>query len=469
MFGFGKKKKESEAGAAEEPAQSQSPASSTSSTAVMDAPAALEGVKVKIKKREDCVVTASVTVGKKEVEEAVEKAFRTVQARAKMPGFRAGKVPMDIVKKNFDGHAREEALDKLLRASVFQALQEEKLQAVATPSITEMDYKPGTALKYEFTVECEPDIELKKYKGFALKKKIKTFTDADVDKSVDSLREGNARLVESKDAEVSMKHCVVVDSVALDGDKPLEDTRAQDQIVDMASPQSLPGLSEKLVGAKAGEKRVFPIDFPADHPNPQFAGKPVTFEVTVKTIKEKQLPAADDEFAKDLGVESLAALKVKIKESLDKEFQKGSRADLEKQVTEELLKEHIFAVPPSLLKERIGQLNEHLKNYLMQRGASDADWAANEAKMGDKNKGEAERQLRLGYILSAVAKEEKIDVTKEDLNAHVQKILDGVEPAQRARAKELLEKQKSSLYSQLLEEKIYNDIIKNARVEEVAG
>src|SRR5262249_51544045 len=128
-----------------------------------------------------------------------------------------------------------------------------------------------------------------------------------------------------------------------------------------------------------------------------------------------------------------------------------------------------FELPPALVTERLGHLNEHLKNYLMQRGASEADWQANEEKMTVKNKTEAENQLRLGYILSAIARAEKLTVTDQDVDAHVQKILDGVEPAQKKRAQDLLAKQRSSLFSQLLEDKIYKFIVDHARVEEEAA
>jgi len=426
----------------------------------------LEGLKVKVKERQPCLVTLSIQVPAETLEEAAEDALRNIQGRAKLPGFRPGKAPMDMVKKTFEGHAREEALDKTLRRSVYEALQDQKIVAVATPVVDKIEYAPGKPLKFEMKVESAPEIDLKDYKGLSLEKKTKAVADADVDKKVEELREANAKLVVSTADAVGDAHYVVVDYHGTVDGRPLEGGDAKEQLIDMASPQTIAGFTDGILGAKKGETKEVKVTFPADYFKKDIAGKDAVFQITVHEIKEKQLPVLDDDFAKDLSLESLAALRDILRKNMETEQERAQRQFLIKQVSDQLVEKHPIDLPPSMVEERVKTLNERLKQYLTRQGASEEDWKTNADKMAVKNKAEAERQLRLSYVLSEIAKAEKLDVTDAEIDEQVKKSVETIEPARRNEMAKWMASQRDGLYSQILEEKIFNFLIKEAKVKE---
>lgn len=466
MFGIGKKKKEEPAAKAAT-ATAEAPVAESKKESPKETPESIDGLKVKVVEKKSCEVTFSVQVSTDRMDESIEDAYGAIQGKVKMPGFRPGKVPLALVKKNFEHAAREEALDKTLRAAVFQVLQEQKVTAVATPMVDKIEFEANKPLKFEMKVECAPDFKVKGHKGLDLKKQVKTFSDPDIDKKIDELREGNAKLVPSEDKEVGDKHYVVVDYDGVVDGKPLDGGTAKGQLLDMAAPQTIAGFTDGIKGAKTGETRSVTVTFPADYPKKDLAGKAAVFQITVTDIKEKRLPDANDEFAKDLGLENLADLRDRIKKNLEMEFQKTSRQDLENQISDQLVAKNEFDLPPSLVKEQTEYLNQRLKSYLSQHGASEEDWKANEGKMAEKNKPEAERHLRLSYVLSAIARDEKLDVTEAEVDDVVKKSIESVEPARRGGMQKYMEARRESVHSQLIEEKVYNWIIDKAQVKEV--
>jgi trigger factor len=289
-----------------------------------------------------------------------------------MPGFRPGKAPPELVRKNFEGTAREEAVERVLRKTVPRALEEEKLSPVAAPVVEKLEHEPGRPLRFELKVECAPDFEPKNYKGLALEKKTKVFSEADVDARLKELREANAKLAASEAAEAGDAHFLVVDYAGTVEGKPLEGAEAKGQLIDMAAPQRLAGFSEGLKGAKAGETRDVSVSLPEDYPNKDLAGKPAVFHVTVQEIKEKRLPALDDEFAKDLNFENLQALRDAVRKSMEAEFERDQRRALEKQTADALLEANAFDVPPSQVEEHARYLTSQLERFLRERGAGDA-------------------------------------------------------------------------------------------------
>ena len=459
----------------------QKPAESESAVAVQEKPAAASapvqapvqeqnaGLKVKVKERKGCTVLMSVEIPSGQVGEALEEAYHRVQGKAKFPGFRPGKAPLDMVKKNFEGVAWEDAVDHLLKETIYDALTQEKLIGVGAPVVDKLDGQPGKPLRYELKIECAPEVKVKDHKGIPLVKKVHAVTDADVEKRLHELQENHAKLVLSKDSTVEKKHFVVVDYESFLDGQPLKNGKASNQLIEMGAAQNVEGFTEGLLGAQDGESWEIPVKFPAEHPQKDLAGKTVTFKTTVTAIKEKVLPALDDEFAKDEGAKDLAEIKDRFRKELEAGARRAEREDLEKQVVEELLKRNPFDVPASQVEERAKQLTEHLKKYLLERGAAVTDWAANEEKMVEKNRPEAERQVRLSYILGTILDNEKIAVPDADVDAHIQKILDGARPDQRADVQKWMDARRENIRGQMREERLFDLLIQNAKVTETVA
>jgi trigger factor len=423
-------------------------------------------LKIKVLERKGCSATLSVVVPAEEVSHAIEEAYKDVQRRARMPGFRQGKAPMELIKKNFAGQALEHGINELLRETVHHALETEKIVPLAAPAVDKVDYHDGKPLKYEIKVECAPEVELKEYKGLPVVKKSAAVSDADVAQRLDALRENNAKLAPSEAETVADGLFASVDYEASIDGAPVEGGKAQDQLIEVSAPQSITGFNDGLKGMKKGETKDLSIPFPADHPNKALAGKTALFKVTVKDVKEKKLPAADDEFAKDLGVESLAALKDTLRKNLEAERARDAQQDTERQLIDGLLERHVFEVPPSLVEERAERLTERLKEFLSRQGATPSDWNANADKMRERNRPEAEKQVRLSYLLIAVAEKENIEATDADVDEAIRKAAEGVPAEKLDEMKKWYEERRENLRAQLKEEKIFKFLLDNAKVTE---
>lgn len=436
-------------------------------TALKEKP--LGDLKVKVKDRKGCTAELSVEVPADRVEAALEESFARVRAKVKMPGFRAGKVPLEVVKKNFPEAAWEDAVDRLLRETVHEAVEGEKLPLISVPSVNKIDGQPGKALKFEVSLECVPEVSVKDYKGLPIQKKPLAVTEADLEKRLGDLRDAHAKLVLSKDAAVAGHHFAVVDYDSFLNGVPVANGKAKDQLIEMSAAQNVKGFSEGLIGAKDGETREIPVEFPENHPQKTLAGKTVQFKVTVTAIKEKSIPPLDDDFAKDVGAASLDELKTKIRKDLEATQTRAQRQDLEKQLIDGLLQRNLFSVPASQVEERTKHLTEQLKHFLREQGASEEEWKTNQDKMLERNRPEAERQVRLSYILGKIIEEEKLTVSDSDVEVQVRKIVDSIAPERRSDAEKWMDGRRDTLRAQLREERLFDFLIQNAKVTEPAA
>ncbi|MBK8869579.1 MAG: trigger factor [Elusimicrobia bacterium] len=426
-----------------------------------------KGLRVKVKERKGCSVSMSIEVPAEDVVSYIDKAFRRVQSKAKLPGFRPGKAPLEIVKQNFAGAAWEEAVDIMLRESIYEALTQKKLAGVGAPVVEKIDGQPGQAFRFEMKIECYPDFDVKDYKSLALKRKSAQVSQAEIDKRLEDVRESQSKLVLSSATVVEKNHFVVVDYDSYLGTQPVKNGQAKNQLIEMGAAQNVEGFTEGLLGAKDGETREIAVKFPVEHPQKDLAGKTLTFKTTVTAIKEKVSPTLDDDFAKDVGATDLVDLKERIRKEIETGLFRQQRDDLEKQVIEGLLAANGFEVPSSQVEERAKGLTEHLKKFLMERGAAMADWEANEAKMVDKNRPEAERQVRTSYILGKILEKENILVPDTDVDSKIKSIVDASPVGQRAEVESWSQSRRENIRSQMREEKLFDFLIQNAKVTDV--
>ena len=303
---------------------------------------ALKSDKPKFKKvkEEGCVVTLSVEVAPQEVTDQSQTALMRLQSLARIPGFRAGKAPIDIVKQHFAGRAREEAIDALIRKHVPAALEDLKLRVVETPAVSDVKWKEGEPLVITVQAEIAPTPVAKDYLKIPVARKPAAADAAALDRRIEELRDAQARLDISKDEAVGESNFVVIDYSASQGGKPLANAKGTSELVDMSSEQSVEGLSQGLKGMKRGETKTIKV---------KLGGKETDLTVTVTEIKTKVLPAVDAEFAKDMGMESLDELKAKLKEVLDREVKSASESDVVRQIEEALVK--LLSDPTAAVRE----------------------------------------------------------------------------------------------------------------------
>ena len=425
-------------------------------------------IKIKVVSEEGCLQTLSVELPASKVKEKIEAAFKDVQNQAKLPGFRPGQAPIEMVRESFRGAAYERAQDLLMREGVAEALKSKKINPVQTPVVQSAEFVPEKAFHFQFQVEAAPQVKPANYKGLKLTQKKKYVTEEDVQKALGNLGDMNAKLVESKDEALKNTHFAVVNYEGLLDGQPIEGAKAENFLLDMSAPQAIAGLVDGLLGAKAGEERDVPVKFPEDSPAKELAGKQAIFKVKLSAIKEKSVPVMDDEFAKDLGLESLAVLKARIKENLEVEQKKSAQSDIEKQIIDKLLEEHTFQVPPSVVQRQLDHLIERQSNRLLQQGIVKADLEKVIEKARPEVQKQAEKDVRLAYILNAIAAEESIDATEAEINSKIDSIVGKSEEKQRAS----LEKALKSTYvgqiqSEIRESKLFTWLIDHAKIKEV--
>lgn len=414
-------------------------------------------LKTKKLKEEGCLLSYEVELPAPAVQEALHNAFIRLQSRARIPGFRAGKAPIDLIKKQYADHARTEAADALLRSAVPEALHDLGLDPVSSPAVGDFKMEDGSPLVFELRVEVAPRIEPQGYKALALERRTYAPEEPALAARLKEIQEGNARLDKSAAETVGKPHYVVVDYEILREGKRLPGAHGKQELVDMSSEQSIEGLAEGLLGAKRGESREFTV---------KAEGKPAVCKVSVGEIKEKILPPLDDEFAKDMGLDSLDALKAKLKEMVEAEGKERTERELLGQIEAALLSANRFAVPHSLAEAQLDHSLQRLVRRFGSRGLPEPELE----KLREKLRPQAEAEVRLSFILSAIGRKEKLSVSEDDLKKELERNLAKADTDdQKKDVREYFESHKEGISSALRDRKVMDFIRASAKVTEVAG
>ncbi|MHB2026557.1 MAG: trigger factor [Elusimicrobiota bacterium] len=359
-----------------------------------------------------CEVFFSLTVPAAHVQDESHSALVRLQQRARLDGFRPGKAPINLVKTVLAPRLRQEVIEALLDKNLSQALKELNLNPVATPTATSVSLEDGKPFKAEIRVEVPPKFIPKGYAGIAVKKPEQPPDDAAVAARLQDLREAHARLERSEDSIISPNLYAVIDYQGFSSGKPAPDLKGEAELVDVSSEQNIEGLLQGLMGMKRDDTKDIPV---------KLRGKDILLKVTVKEIKKKILPAMDSEFAKDMGFETIDALKIKIKETVDADFQKKIEEETASQIEKALLEANSFPIPPSLLSHRVEHKLERIKE---QMKIPAEQWEGKMSKeLETKLKPLAENEVRLGYIISAIGEKERIEATNEEIGKELEKSL----------------------------------------------
>jgi len=420
--------------------------------------------KTKVLKEEPCEITLSVEIPKEEVTRETDTVFQQIQARASLPGFRTGKAPMDLVRKNFVERARQTVLENLVSRAAGQVLRERKLKTIDTPRVEKIEFEMGKPLSFTLRVEKDPEVKAKDYKGIKVTKPSTAVTEDMVSKTLEELRERNASLTASTAAQIGKNHFVVIDFEGKIEGKPLPGGSAKNYLLDMNTPQTIAGFSDGLLGAALAEQRAVTVTFPADYTRKEWAGKQAVFDVSVKEIKEKKLPALDDEFAKDLGLASLTDLKQKVRENLEKEETAKADKEVEEQIYQYLLDHNAFAVPPTLVEERLRVLTQRTMAGLQRQGLIQPGDKQAETTLRDRTRPQAEKDVRLSYLLKAIAGQEKLEPTDADVEVLKKKALDENKD-QAASIEKYFAERDSSVRASLMEGKVLEFLKNNAKIK----
>jgi trigger factor len=358
----------------------------------------------------------SIEIPEDQVTKEVESFYKDLGKKAKIKGFRPGKVPRNILERYFKDYVKAEVIQKLIEETYPKALSETDLQPISPPVIDPGEFEEGKPFQYSAVLEVKPEIKLEGYTGLKIEGKKEEVKDEEVEERLKALQNLHANLKTISEARpIQAGDYVIVDYEASMGGKPLEGGKAIDFTVEVGSGQFIPAFEEKLIGLKLEEEKEIEISFPEDYGYQKWAGKTISFHVKIKETKEKILPPLDDEFAKDLGdYSSFEELKAKLKGEIEKEKELGLERQLKDQVVDQLLEANPFEVPESLVEEQTKTLVSDTKLRLAAQGVDLKNLGLSEEKLQEDYKAMAQKQVKTFLILEKIAGQEGIAVTDEE-------------------------------------------------------
>jgi trigger factor len=409
------------------------------------------------------LVELKISVPWKTVEQGLDDAYKTLQKRAKVRGFRPGKVPRDVVKKLMGASVKQEVSSTLVQQGLGNAVREHSLDPVAVPHISEAVITDGQPLEFVAKLEVRPKIDSVDTSKLDVKREKVNLADAALDAEIDRLREQHAVLVTPEPRPTREGDVLTVDlDVEVDG-QARADLAAKDYTIELGEGQLLEELEQGLLGAQPDSTPEIALTFPEDYRHEELKGKAARFRISIKAHKEKVLPALDDEFAKDLEHESLDEMKKTVRADLLKRAEQRSQALLKEAVVEKLIDANPIPVPPSMIDQQTRHmLQEYARFQAMMGQRPNLD-----ETFFEDMKRRAERRVRAGLLFGEVAKTESISVSDADIDARLAEI---AEKSGKHIAKVRADYQgerRDDLQAQLLEHKLLEFLLSKATIEDV--
>jgi trigger factor len=365
-----------------------------------------------------------IEIPEERVTREINSIFGDLKNKAKIKGFRPGKVPREILERYFKDYVKGEALQKLIQDTMPKAFEDSHLHPVSTPVIDPQELEIGKPFQYSAIVETKPDFKLEGYFGLKIEGKKEEVKEEEVEERLKGLQNLYASLKTIPEPRpIQNGDFVILDYEAtLDG-RPLEEGKAVDFTVEVGSGRFIPAFEEKLAGSKPEEEKEIEIAFPEDYGYKKWAGKTVSFHVKIKEIKEKILPSLDDEFAKDLGsYSSLEELKAQLRQDLEKEKKSNLERQLKDQLVDQLIQAHPFELPESLVEEQAKSLVSDTKTRLASQGVAFESLGVTEEKLKEDYRETSRKQVRTFLILEKVSEQEGIAVSDEEVEERLKEI-----------------------------------------------
>jgi trigger factor len=369
----------------------------------------------------------TVEVSAEKVSEGLTAAFNKVVKQVNVPGFRKGKMPRPMFEKRFGVESLyQDALDILLPEAYGSAIDETGIEPIDRPDIDIEQMEKGKELIFKATVQVKPEVTLGEYKGLEVEALDTNVTDEDVANELKTLQERQAELVVKEEGTIETGDTVVLDFEGFVDGEAFEGGKAENHSLEIGSESFIPGFEEQLVGLATGESKDVEVSFPEEYHAAELAGKPAVFKVTIHEVKGKELPALDDEFAKDVDdeVETLDALKEKIRTRLEGSKKHEAEHHLRDTVVEKAAANAEVEVPDVMVNSEVNRMLQEFEQRLQMQGMNLELYfqfsGQDENALREQMKEEAVNRVRVNLTLEAIAKAENLEVTDEDVNAELE-------------------------------------------------
>ncbi len=412
----------------------------------------------------------TLTIAAKDIEARIDSEVKKIAPQVRMPGFRPGKVPANLIRKMHGDAIHSDALNATLRESIEGLIKEKALRPALQPKVDMAEgYKQGKDAELTVEVEVLPVIEVPSIDGLKLEKLNVPVSDKALDEALARIAEGQKSY---KDAAKTKKAAdgdqLIIDFVGRVDGVEFEGGKAEDTPLVLGSGQFIPGFEEQLAGVKTGDTKTIKVTFPADYPAENLKGKDAEFDITVKQVKVEAETKIDDDFAKNLGLTDLEQLKGLLKGQLEQETAGLTRTQMKRQLLDKLAADHDFEVPPTMVEAEFQQI----WNQLQQEAAREDDPAAAMKEIEaekDDYKRIAERRVRLGLLLSEIGQANKVEVSSQEMSMLIQRAAQQYSPDDRERFIEYVRSEpmaQAQLRAPLYEDKVVDFLFDKAEVTE---
>ncbi|MDD2376907.1 MAG: trigger factor [Clostridia bacterium] len=422
---------------------------------------------VKLERKENSKVELEFNLTKEEFNARLEKVFVKNAKNFNVPGFRPGKAPRNIIEKMYGEESLNySVIEDTVDEDFKTAVEENNLEVVSKPELNVVQIGRDIDTIYTVTVFVKPEAIVKQYKGLEVAKFEKKVTDEDIDKDIEVTREKNSRSVTVDNRPLENGDISNIDFEGFDNGVAFEGGKGEKFDLTIGKGQFIPGFEEKLIGMNIGETKDIEVSFPADYHMDTLAGKPVVFKVTLNSISKKELPALDDEFARDISeFETLNDYKQSVKEKLEKKVIAENKASKEIAVFDKLLENTEVVVPEAMIEEQVENLVKQTEQELSYQGMTIDTYCqylgVDKDVMKANFKVQAEKDVKFRLAIEAVIKLENIEVTQEDINTKIDELVKqyGKEEENNFKNNENI---KQYLTEQLKQEKLINLIVESS-------
>lgn len=406
----------------------------------------------------------TVGIPSDKVDAAVDKRLQETARKAKINGFRPGKIPMSVVRKRFGDGVRQEVVGELMRDAYLEALESEKLQPAGYPRFEPKSTDAGSDIEFVAVFEVYPEFTIGSLDGLKITREQTDVQDSDIDQMIENLREQSAKWVEEDKAAEEGDNITVDYRGTIDGEA-FEGGTAENATIRIGAKRMIPGFEEGLVGLKAGDEKILQVTFPEDYQAENLKGKAADFAVTVRAVAARQLPEVNEEFFANYGVEGkdLEGFRDELRKNMTREAKNAIDNKIKQQVVDQLVEQVAVEVPQALIDNEVNRMRQEA----VQRfgGGQNLDPSALPAELFTE---QAKKRVQTGLIFAQLIKEKELAATDEQIRAKIEELASSYQdPEQFVEYFMNNAEQRGQIESAVLEEQVIDLALQSAQVEEV--
>jgi len=423
-------------------------------------------------KKENNKIEIKVTVEHDQVQQEFNNIYHELSQKVKIPGFRTGRIPTNILEMNLGKeYINHQVAEKLIKVTYLEAIDQSKLDPIDVPKIDLVQIDKEKPFIYKMNLEVKPDIEIPKLSDIVIEKKIPKVSEKEINEDLERIRESHGKLKEVSDRESKMGDFLVIDYDTFVDDKPIPDGKKEKQMIQLGD--KIPReFNDNLVGLKPEDEKEIKMKVPEDVNDKKVAGKEITYRIKIADIKEKELPPLDDEFAKNSGdYNNLEELKKHINKQLTERAKFQAESEFNENLMEKIAEKCDFVVPEVLIDKQVENMMSNLKEDLKNRNMSLEDYykmiKADEAKVKKEYRPLAEKQIKKELVLDKIIQDDKITATEEDVNKKIEEIAESTNQKP-LKVRAMFEKNKTldNIKEQIKREKVMEILSKQVKVNE---